>query len=1021
MDRRRLADLFADALEQPPEERQRYLEATAPDAPELREEVSRLLAAHERAGDFLSGIDAVRAAQLLSSVQASAEGQRIGPYRVLRELGRGGMGTVYLAERADGGFEQRVALKLVKRGMDSEAIVERFRRERQILARLQHPHVARLYDGGVAEDGRPWFAMEHVDGSPITRHCDERRLPIEARLKLFQDVCRAVQYAHGNLIVHRDLKPSNVLVSAAGEVKLLDFGIARLLDDDDEVGKQLTAAGGRAMTLDYAAPEQVVGEPVTTAADVYALGVVLYELLSGHLPRRPAERTPGAPGGAPASAEPEPPSAAAGRRADRDGSGDAASPTPQQIAAARGTSPERLQRRLAGDLDAVVLEALERDPERRYPSAEALLRDLERHLAGEPVLAHRDSFGYRAYKFVRRHVAAVAAATAFVLLLAASSAALLVQQARTARERDKAREVKELVLGLFAVSDPGQARGETVTARELLDRGAERIAGELAGQPEVRAEMMAVLGEIYRRLGLYDAARPLLEGALALRRQALGGRHADVAESLGALARLAYDSGRYDDAEPLYRLALALQRQIRGATHPDVARSLDGLSVVVRARRRLDEAESLAREALAMRRRLHGPRHAEVAESLVNVAVPLYLRGDYDRAEPLYREALAMRLALLGEDHLDVAATRNRLALLLRRRGRREDAELELRRALATYRKVLGEHHPEVATVLGNLGNLLVDRRDYTAAARLYREVLASKRVRLGREHPDTAIDLSNLAGVYEVIEPTRAEPLYREALAILRKAHGDEHPRVAYVLMALGSLLGRRGAADGEALLREALAMDRRLLGNEHPDVALIKNALAVVVRERGDLAAAEPLQREALETWRRTLGREHPGVAVAMCELAETRRLAGEPGAAEPLFREALATFRAASSPQPPQLAEALLGLGGLLVDTGRPAEAEPLLREALQLATAEGGRPGAVSLRGEAGTLLGAALADLGRAEEGERLLREGYRILVEELGKQHRTTRRAAGYLGARLITGRAAPEHAGAARPDAGEP
>jgi serine/threonine-protein kinase len=1000
VDRRRLADLFAEALEQPPGRRQLHLELAAADAPELREEVSRLLAAHERAGDFLSGLDAVRAAELLASVQAPGEGRRIGPYRVLRELGRGGMGTVYLAERADGGFEQRVALKLVKRGMDSEAIVERFRRERQILARLHHPHVARLYDGGVADDGRPWFAMEHVDGSPITRHCDERRLPVEARLELFQDVCRAVQYAHGNLVVHRDLKPSNVLVSAAGEVKLLDFGIARLLDDADEGGRQLTVAGARAMTPDYAAPEQLAGGPVTTAADVYALGVILYELLSGHLPHPPSEGAPGLVAGAPAAAEPERPSAAAGRPAERDGRGHGASPAPQRIAAARGTTPERLRRRLAGDLDAVVLEALECDPERRYPSAEALLRDLERHLAGKPVLAHRDSFGYRAYKFVRRHVAAVSAAAAFVLLLAAASAALLVQQARTARERDKAREVKELVLGLFAVSDPGQGRGETVTARELLDRGAERIPGELAGQPEVRAEMMAVVGEIYRRLGLYDAARPLLEGALALRRHVLGARHADVAESLGGLARLAYDSGRYADAEPLYREALALQRQIHGATHPEVARSLDGLSVVVRVRRRLDEAESLAREALAMRRRLHGPRHAEVAESLVNVAVPLYLGGDYDGAEALYREALAMRLALLGEDHLDVAATRNRLALLLRRRGRLEAAEVELRRALATYRKVLDEHHPEVATVLGNLGNLLVDRRDYPAAERLYQEVLASKRARLGRRHPDTAIDLSNLAYVYEVIEPARAEPLYREALAILREAHGHEHPRVAYVLTELGILRGRRGEADAEALLREALAMDRRLLGDEHPDVALAQSALAVVLREQGDLGAAVPLHQDALETWRRALGDEHVKVGIAACELAETLRLAGDPGAAEPRWREALAIFRAAASPaQPPQLAAALLGLGGLLVDTGRPAEAEPLLREALRLAIAEGGRPGAAALRGEAQALLGAALVALGRADEGGRLLREGHRGLAEEHGERHRKTRRAAGYLAA----------------------
>jgi serine/threonine-protein kinase len=832
-----IARLFASALELEPERRLGFVAERCAPSPSMRAAVESLLSAHDSAGDWPLALDLTRAAALVGSVQPPAgERTRVGPYRLLREVGRGGMGTVFLAERVDGGFEQQVALKLLRRGIDTEAVLTRFRRERQILARLEHPGIARLLDGGATADGLPYFAMEYVDGEPITHFAMSRRLGVDARLELFEQVCEAVQEAHRNLVVHRDLKPSNVLVTGEGRVKLVDFGIAKVLHEwpGDASGgpaeTALTREGLQPLTPDYASPEQVRGEALTTSSDIYTLGVVLYELLTGRLPYRVAATTPERMVRAVCESVPLPPSTVLGRG--------------REASAPAGG-------RLEKDLDAIVLAALAKEPARRYRSVEALAEDLRRQRSGLPVRARPPSRLYGAIKFVRRHRAGVAAAVLAAASLILGLAGTAWQAAVAARERDRARqeavkagEVKEFVLDLFAVSDPNTAHGESATARELLDRGTVRLRTELAGQPEVQAEMMSVAGEIYRLLGLYDRARPLLERALALRREALGEVHPEVVSSLGLLAALSHATGDYEEAEQLYRRALELERRLHGAEHPGVARWLNGLSEVARARGRYDEAESLARSALAMRRRSLAPVHVDVAESLTHVAVPLYLKREYPEAEQLYREALAIRESLQGDEHLKVAEVRNRLALLLRRQGRHAEAEALFRRTLATYRRSLGPAHPDVAIVLNNLAQVRQAQAEPAAAEPLFREALAIQRQALRPDHPDVAITLSNLGALlHEQGNVEEAEPLFRESLAIWQSAHGEKHPYVALALGNLGELLLTRGdLAGAERFLVRALALLLELHGEDDPRVARARRRLAAA---RAFQSATSPPRR--------------------------------------------------------------------------------------------------------------------------------------------------------------------------------
>jgi serine/threonine-protein kinase len=814
-DRARVDVLFEGALDHADGDWRAWLTGVCAE-PALRAEVAALMRAHERAHGVL---DASAAAWARPDDEALTAA---GPYRIVRELGRGGMGTVYLAERDDGQFARTVAVKVLRRGLDADDVVRRFVAERQILATLQHPHIARLLDGGVAGDGRPYFVMEYVDGEPIDRWCDARRLPIDGRLRLVRDVARAVHAAHSALVVHRDLKPPNILVTAGGEVKLLDFGIAKLLDPDARAaGEPLTHTGLRVMTPEYASPEQVRGDPVTTATDVYGLGLVLHELLTGHRAQHPRGRALHEIERAVCEVEPARPSAAVQRDARAAGL-----PSPAALAARRGTTPGRLARALSGDLDRIVACALHKSPGRRYASAEQLALDIDRYLDGRAVAARGDSMAYRARKFVRRHRWAVAAAAALVLVLAGYAATVTVQAGRIREalrqalvEAEKAEEVTAFTLALFEGVDGDAAARGGLTVRELLARGAAR-AERLDAQPAAQAQRLDVVGRVYQRLGDYAAAEPYLQRALALRRRTLGARHEATAESMYHLATLQVVRGRFGTAEALLREALTVQRALLGDGHPRVARTLDGLGRLLQDRGDYAGAERLTREALAARRAHYGPEHPEVATSLVHLAFQLQLQGRYAAAEGPAQQALAMRRRLLGETHADVASALGALGLLRSQQGRLAPAESLMLQALALRTRLLGPEHPEVAQTLGLLG--AVRRRDgrLAAAESTYRAALTIAHRTLGTDHPEVGHHTNGLAlTLRDAGRLEEADSLQRTVLAMRRRVLGPEHPAVAMSLHQLGQLAQRRGRMpEAERLLREALAIRRTTLGLTHP-----------------------------------------------------------------------------------------------------------------------------------------------------------------------------------------------------------
>jgi len=611
----------------------------------------------------------------------SLAGHTIGAYRLLSPIGQGGMGSVWLAERCDGRFEGRVAVKLLNIALIGRAGEERFRREGTILARLTHPHIARLSDAGVTASGQPYLVLEHVAGAAIDRYCDEHALSIEARIRLFLDVIDAVAHAHTNLIVHRDIKPANVLVSDAGHVKLLDFGIAKLLDADaawDGVGASaLTRDGGSAMTPQYAAPEQVSGGPVTTATDVYALGVLLYVLLTGEHPA-------GADVGSPATlihsiVDTEP------RRASDMVVSDRRSQENLVRHAARcGTTPGRLQRTLRGDLDTIVAKALKKKPSERYASAAALADDLRRLLRHEPIGARPDTLGYRTARFARRNARALAAAAVVVLVLGGSTAfytwRLAQERDRARREAAKATTVSELMVGLLTGADPiaNRATGEGPTVRGLLDAGALRAQRDLGDQPDVQAEILTVLGRVYRRLGVFDKAQELLEQALVVGRRVYGAEHVRLAQTLNDLGVLLTDKGDYAAAAQSLEQSLAMRRSLLGREHADVAVTLVELGRVYQDLGMNERAEPLLRESLAIRRKTLGEEHRETAVSLSAVASVLRLNGDLAGAEAMLERTLELNRRTRGEYHANTGLTLHDLGVVAAARGEEKNPEARL-------------------------------------------------------------------------------------------------------------------------------------------------------------------------------------------------------------------------------------------------------------------------------------------------------------------------------------------------------
>jgi eukaryotic-like serine/threonine-protein kinase len=885
--REQVEELFEVALEREPATREAYLEAACAGDPELLAEVQAMLAAHEL-GEMLFA-ERPRGAP-------ATPAEWIGPYRVIRELGRGGMGVVFLAERADGQFRQRVAIKRIGSVDADDPVYQRFLAERQILAGLDHPSIARLLDGGVTADGRPYLVLEYVDGMPITAYCDRHRLGVEERLRLFLEVCAAVQHAHQNLVIHRDLKPGNILVTPAGQVRLLDFGIAKLLNPTlSGVSAPATRPNPRAMTPEYASPEQVRGDSITTASDVYSLGVLLYELLTGSSPYRLADRSPAEVVADVCERDPDPPSV----RAMRAGGVPAATLEGEETRPLRRgpdrVSPEqRLRRRLRGDLDGITLMAMRKEPGRRYGSAELLGQDVRRHLEGQPVLAHQGGRRYRAAKLLRRHRVEVVAGALVLLSLVGGMATASWQALEAGRERDQARverlktaEVARFLENLFAAVDPyapSNERLDTLRVRALLVRGAERVRTELADQPLVQAQMLDVVGRVYGNLGLYAEARPLLERALAIRRASLGPAHREVAESMSGLAALLTRLGEYEAAQPLLEEALRLDSLLLGREHPAVAADLSQLAIVLRERGDYEGAERRHLQALRALRRRGAEDDPRLAAMTTELVATLERAGDHAAAERHAREAVDLHRRLSGETHPALASALSALGLLLQRRGEYAEAETLFREAYGIAVRALGEEHPETAELVQRLASIRWWQRDHAAADSLHRESLRLKRRLYGDRHLEIAIGLNNLASV---LRDTRrydeAEAAHREALEIVRAQLGEEHLRSWAMLANHAMTLTARGDCEPAVRMMEAsIAGLRRTAPRDRSRLARQQRWLGACLTRLGRFDEAEAVLLESYSALL-ALREEDRFVREAAGHLADLYTAWGKPARAE------------------------------------------------------------------------------------------------------------------------------------------
>ena len=918
IDYERLKRLVLVARSIPANERAAWLDTACAGDVALRAEADALLAHDETPDPRITGrvIRERYAADLAAGLGAAAVviPERIGPYRLCETIGEGGMGIVYRAEQ-DEPLRREVALKLVRSGLDTGLLVRRLEAERATLARMEHPFIARVFDAGAEPGVGPYVVMELVRGAPITTFCDQHRLSVPQRIELFIRVCEAVHHAHRKGVLHLDLKPSNVLVTDEGRPlpKIIDFGIARALEDagpSDPSVPADTAGGAPGMTHgvllgtpEYMSPEQagLVSGGVDTRSDVYSLGVLLYELLAGRLPFRfPGER---AGESAPFDTrEVRPPSTGI---------------VDPEVAPARSTTDARLRRALAGDLDAIALMALRREPDRRYASVEHLADDLRRHLDGHTVRARRSTWTYRTASFVQRHPAGAAAAAAVALALVAIAAISVVHSARVERERDRAvaaeararseadaaRQVAEFLRNLFQGANPSESRGATVTARELVERGVERVDRELEGQPALQARMLRELGEVQHTLGLYAEARALLERSLD-RLATAGPNDEERATTLAILGTITHDEGDQGASERFHR------------------------------------------DALAIRRRIFGSRHERVAESLNDLAVTLQAAGDLTQAEPYYREALAMNESLLGTRHIDVAWGQSTLGWVLHQQARYAEAESLYRVSLATLLDLVGERHPDVGHTLNNLGGVRYHRGDYAEAEAVWRRALVNYRALYPEGHPAVARAMFNLARVVRarggVVE---ADSLNRASLAMSRRMLGDDHPLVVNHMVGLaGTTMERGRPAEAERMLRQARVQRTAHGGAETVPMATLEDALALALVALGRGQEALAFARHALEVRLARQGPEHPDVALSLVALGRAREMAGNDAGADSALTAAIALRQQTLGPDHPLTCEAAGYLGLLRVQDGRS-------REDLGLMTAAAaGLPKGLALRGE-----------------------------------------------------------------------
>lgn len=763
----RIQEIFEAAIELPAAKREQYLKEQCGEDKALFEEVISLIEADEAGHPIFDSESAIESL----SLGGPAIGSKVGSFLLKSQIGEGGMGAVYLADRVEGGFEQQVALKIVRPDLGASHIIRRFRQERQILARLKHPHIAQLIDGGLTEDGRPYIAMEHVDGVPIDRYCRENNLDLEARLKLFSQACSAVEYAHSNLVIHRDIKPANILVSKRGNVKLLDFGIAKIVEGSEPVlrfDNNLTQTGFRALTPRYASPEQLRSEAVTTASDVYSLGVVLYELLTGLSPYKTGNAGSAELEQLIITQEPERPSSVVAKS--------------ENGVATDSGARHKLARKLRGDLDTICVAALRKDPTRRYQTVQQLDDDINRYLTGRPIQARMDSFAYTFGKFVKRNTAAVSAIGVALVLLIGT---IVFYTRQLSEERDnakleqaKANEVVRFLTDVFSASDPNVSSGEEVTARELLDSASVRLSTELANQPEIQSLLMFVAADIYYQLGLLDDANRLGFAALETRSKLPDTMNVDYIQSLGQMALFLDDAGAYDSALTMARREYLIAREIFKDPDSSLATAEFDVAFIQRHMGEFDSAEVHYRNVERMQRATVSEMNGDLANTVNHLARLEMQRGNYDKAEPLVREALEMQRKIFGtDDSKDVIATLGNLGGILYRLGKYAAAESTFTHALACVVRIEGAEHPDVVGLTNQLAVTLLAEGKIEAAHGRFKEAYE-----LGLRNMDSTqprflgIQLSYANFLLKYGDFRDAEPMLRNVVNVRRESLPPNH-----------------------------------------------------------------------------------------------------------------------------------------------------------------------------------------------------------------------------------------------------
>ena len=783
---------------------------------ELKQAVIRIADENRNARNFIEDLQNKISSLTGSTLSTGAKiPEQIAGFKVHKKLGDGGTSTVYLVE-ADG---EKVALKLLRKGFEeSEYARKRFEAEQKIVAGLSHPDIAQLIGGGVTETGDLFVLMEYVDGEPIDIWCNRNRLGVDERIALFKRVCRAIHYAHQNLVVHRDIKPENILITRDGDVKLIDFGIAKLLEPEGiEAEAFHTRTGMHVMTPEFASPEQVCGKPITTASDIYSLGVLLYLLLSG---RRPYEfRTASMLEIERIVCETEPAKPS-----------DAAITGAEQIAQLRNEDKARLSKKLKGDLDRIVMMAMWKDPTRRYSSAQAFADDLETYLKGEPVQARTPTLRYQARKFITRYKWAVAAAAVALLSLIGGLAGTLWQAhhatlnaEKAELQAERAEQVALFLAEMFQESDPTKANDGSATAREMLDRGFEKVQNELDGQPAVQAQMLGIIGKVYNNLGLYDQALPALEQAVTQYR-AIDESSSEYVSVLFELANLQYRMGHLDRAESSSQEVLELKTRIYGPGHPEVASALNTLAIVYEEKGMYAESVQTLRKVVEIRRQEPEPG-SNLAANLNNLAILLHRTGELEESDILFREAVEIVRSIWGDNHPYMAFTLNGYSGLHQQRGLYQLAENDLKKALEIGRGVFPETHPFIGVVLHNLGKVYQQTGDFDSAASYFEEGLQLRRVSLPAGHPDIAASLDGLAMVFvETDRAGLAEPMLREALEIRLNAYEEQDWRVAQAEAHLGrSLLRQNKFAEAEPLLVKSYTSLQESRGEEDPHTVAV------------------------------------------------------------------------------------------------------------------------------------------------------------------------------------------------------